>query len=87
MLSYLLYLSSLLNPGYLNQHLTAELTNEGDVVTGGLIVRMGPVTNLHVADVKVTSFDGTEALPLVSSKGSLATGFSRRPVVAVHYDR
>jgi hypothetical protein len=86
MLSYLLYLSSLLNADLVNQSLNAELTHEGDVVTGGLIVKMGPVTNLHVADVKMVG-EAADALPSIAPKGSLDRGLTPGQVFAVRYGK
>jgi hypothetical protein len=103
MLSYLLLVVSLVNHfGFVNQNKTdktdktAELT-EGGETTGGLIVKMGPVFNVHVADVRVfpgarlaemsaeTSAEAMSEFPTIAAKGSLFESFSRRPLYAIRY--
>jgi hypothetical protein len=54
--------------------------------TGGLEVKMGPVMNLRVADVRVIPGGGQE-LPTITQKGSLFEGFSKSRLYAVRYDK
>jgi hypothetical protein len=86
MLSYLLFLVSLVNhSGFVeNKNVNAELTGGGDV-TGGLVVRMGPVMNLRVADVRV--FPAGGELPAIAPKGSLFEGFSQSRLYAIRYGK
>jgi hypothetical protein len=85
MLSYLLFVVSLVNhSGFVeNKNVNAEL-NGGDV-TGGLVVKMGPVMNLRVADVRV--FPGGGELPAIAPKGSLFEGFSQSRLYAIRYGK
>jgi hypothetical protein len=57
---------------------------QGDT-TGGLVVKMGPVMNLRVADVRVISGQGE--LPAIAPKGSLFESFSKSRLYAVRYDK
>lgn len=91
MLSYFLYVVSLLNSvnsansGFVNKTVKTELM-EGDTATGGLMVKMGPVMNVHVSveDVKVISGHAVASLPAIARKGSLF-GFSQNRVYAIRY--
>jgi hypothetical protein len=98
MLSYFLYVVSLVNSvnsvnsvssansGFVNRTAKTELM-EGDTATGGLVVKMGPVMNVHVTveDVKVISGGPAVAsLPAIAKKGSLF-GFSQNRVYAIRY--
>jgi hypothetical protein len=94
MLSYFLYVVSLLNSasslnsvnsGFGNRTVKTELM-EGDTATGGLVVKMGPVMNVHVTveDVKVISRSAVASLPAIAKKGSLF-GFSQNRVYAIRY--
>jgi hypothetical protein len=91
MLSYFLYVVSLLssvsspNSGFVNKTVKTELM-EGDTATGGLVVKMGPVMNVHVTveDVKVISGQAMASLPAIVKKGSLF-GFSQNRVYAIRY--
>jgi hypothetical protein len=89
MLSYLLFVVSLVNhSGFVeNKNLNAELTGGGDV-TGGLVVKMGPVMNLRIADVRVFPISpaGGE-LPAIAPKGSLFEGFSQSRLYAIRYGK
>lgn len=98
MLSYLLFVVSLVNQsGFVDsldkndKHYSAELNDGG--ATGGLIVTMGPVMNVHVTDVRVTSGpqasseDSSDELPAVTHKGSLFESFSKNRVFAIRYGR
>jgi hypothetical protein len=93
MLSYLLFVVSLVNQsGPVKKDLNAELKDGG--ATGGLIVKMGPVMNVHVTDVKVmtgpqasSEQKGTiDELPAIAHKGSFES-FSKNRVYAIRYDR
>ncbi len=90
MLSYFLYVVSLVNPGtnsgFVNKTVNAELM-EGDTATGGLVVKMGPVMNVRVTveDVKVISGNAVASLPAITRKGSLFAGFSHNRVYAIRY--
>jgi hypothetical protein len=57
----------------------------GGQSTGGLIVKMGPVMNLRVADVRVIPAE--DDLPAVAHKGSLFEGFSKSRLSAVRYSK
>ena len=88
MLSYLLFVVSLVNTGvnysgFENKNVRAELTDRGGIVTGGLIVKMGPVMNIRVVDVRVMPGEGE--LPVIAQKGSLFEGFSKSRLFAVRY--
>jgi hypothetical protein len=97
MLSYLLFVVSLVNQsGFVDsldrndKHHSAELKDGG--ATGGLIVTMGPVMNVHVMDVRVTSApqassEQSDELPAVTHKGSLFESFSKNRVFAIRYGR
>jgi hypothetical protein len=94
MLSYLLFVVSLVNQSgvvekdYKNYN--AELKDGGS--SGGLIVTMGPVMNVHVTDVRVTpgpqasSEESASELPAIAHKGSLFESFSKNRVYAIRYD-
>jgi hypothetical protein len=91
MLSHLLFVVSLVNhSGFVEKkNVDAELNGGGDV-TGGLVVKMGPVMNLRVADVRVFPFsprDGEGELPAVAPKGSLFEGFSQSRLYAIRYGK
>jgi hypothetical protein len=60
-------------------------TWRGGETTGGLVVKMGPVMNLRVSDVKVIS--GGSELPAIAPKGSLFEGFSKSRLYAVRYGK
>jgi hypothetical protein len=87
MLSYLLFVVSLVNhSGFVeNKNVDAQLNGGGDV-TGGLVVKMGPVMNLRVADVRVFP-TGEGELPAVAQKGSLFEGFSQSRLYAIRYGK
>ena len=53
--------------------------------TGGLVVKMGPVMNIHVTDVRVIPAE--RELPAIAEKGSLFEGFSRSRLYAVSYGK
>jgi hypothetical protein len=53
--------------------------------TGGLVVKMGPVMNLRVSDVRV--IPGGSELPAIAPKGSLFEGFSKSRLYAIRYDK
>jgi hypothetical protein len=87
MLSYFLYVVSLVNSGFVNKNVKAELM-EGETATGGLVVKMGPVMNVRVEveDVRVISGHALVAsLPAITRKGSLFEAFSHSRVYAVRY--
>jgi hypothetical protein len=91
MLSTLFFVASLVsNSGFVNQtgkSLNAELIGgTSGETTGGLVVKMGPVMNLRVADVKVIPSRGSE-LPAIAPKGSLFEGFSKSRLYAVRYGK
>jgi hypothetical protein len=93
MLSYLLFVVSLVNhSGFVIENKNVELIDEGGATgglpTGGLIVKMGPVLNVRIADVRVFSAGEMEAeatLPAIAEKGSLFESFSRSPLRAIRY--
>jgi hypothetical protein len=97
MLSYLLLvLSSWNHSGFVNKNLDSQIRDEG--TTGGLIVKMGPVTNVHVAVGDVRVWYGTTGsdsvamvamndLPAISQKGKLVESFSANPVHAIRYGK
>jgi hypothetical protein len=87
MLSYLFFVVSLVNhSGFVDKDYGAELKDGG--ATGGLIVRMGPVMNMHVTDVRVTpGQSGLDEMPSIAPKGSLFGRFSKSRLVAVRYGR
>jgi len=95
MLSYLLFVVSLVNhSGFVIENKNVELIDEGGtsggLPTGGLIVKMGPVLNVRVADVRVltgaeVAAEGT--LPAIAEKGSLFASFSRNPLHAIRYGK
>jgi len=87
MLSYFLFVVSMVsNSGFVNQNLNAEPMGTGrGETTGGLVVKMGPVMNLRVADVKV--FPGASELPAIAEKGSMFEGFSKSRLYAVRYGK
>jgi hypothetical protein len=86
MLSYFLYVVSLVNSGFVNKTVDAELM-EGETATGGLVVKMGPVMNVRVdvEDVKVITGHAMASLPAIAKKGSLFEGFSHSRLYAVRY--
>jgi hypothetical protein len=88
MLSYLLFVVSLVsNSGFVN-HSKNEEPMGGKVMgetTGGLVVKMGPVMNLRVADVKV--IPAHAELPAIAPKGSMFEGFSKSRLYAVRYGK
>jgi hypothetical protein len=91
MLSYLLFVVSLVNysgfenSGFENKNVKTELTDRGGIVTGGLIVKMGPVMNIRVVDVRVMPGEGE--LPVIAQKGSLFEGFSHNRLYAIRYGK
>ena len=90
MLSYLFFVASLVsNSGFVNQNVHQEPmgSNVGlsGETTGGLVVKMGPVMNLRVADVRVIPA-GSE-LPEITQKGSLFEGFSHSRLYAIRYGK
>jgi len=89
MLSYLLYVVSMVNvhSGFVDTKLNDSLEDVGvpEETAGGLVVKMGPVMNLRVADVKV--FPARDEFPSIAQKGSLFEGFSKSRLYAVHYGR
>ena len=88
MLSYLLFVVSILSSsGFVNQGHKEELMEKGmsGETTGGLVVKMGPVMNLRVADVRVIPM-GSE-LPAIAQKGSLFEGFSHSRLYAIRYGK
>jgi hypothetical protein len=97
MLSYLLFVVSMVNSGFVSpglveknlveKNLNAELNNGGEMTTGGLIVKMGPVMNLHVAAVRVLPGEVMGKLPTIAHKGSLFQGFSHNRVYAIRYGK
>jgi hypothetical protein len=88
MLSYLLLVVSLVsNSGFVNQSRNEEPMG-GRVMgetSGGLVVKMGPVMNLQLTDVKV--FSGVSELPAIAAKGSMFEGFSKSRLYAVRYGK
>jgi hypothetical protein len=87
MLSYLLFVVSVVsNPGFNDSGFAKETMSDGGGrgETGGLVVKMGPVMNMHVEDVRVIS--GRE-LPAIAPKGSLFESFSKSRLYAVRYDK
>ena len=86
MLSSLLFVVSLISgSGLVNKDIDTSLMGMGGEATGGLIVKMGPVMNMQVADVRV--IPGEDDLPAVAQKGSLFEGFSKSRLYAVRYGR
>jgi len=84
MLSSLLLVVSLVNhSGFVDKDLNAEM-HDGGGATGGLIVKMGPVINMHVADVRVIP---GQQMPAIAHKGSLFEGFSHSRVYAIRYGK
>jgi hypothetical protein len=84
MLSSLLFVLSLVTHSrFVNEKVDLQLMGMGGQPTGGLIVKMGPVMNLRVADVRVIPA-GVD-LPAVAQKGSLFEGFSKSRLFAVRY--
>ena len=61
--------------------------HDGGRATGGLIVKMGPVMNVRVADVRVTPAKGALPAIAIAPKGSLFEGFSHNRVYAIRYGR
>ena len=93
MLSYLLLVVSLVgHSGFVNQsdsslsRNTETMEFKGDT-TGGLVVTMGPVMNMRVADVRVIRHSGGGELPAIAPKGSLFEGFSKSRLYAVRYGK
>ena len=91
MLSYLLFVVSLVSSsGFVNQGQKEEPMAGGmsGETTGGLIVKMGPVMNLRVADVRVIDHIGAGSeLPAIAQKGSLFEGFSHSRLYAIRYGK
>jgi hypothetical protein len=92
MLSYLLLVVSLVsNSGFVksDSNLTrnAETMEMKGDTTGGLVVTMGPVMNMRVADVRVISHTGWGELPAIAPKGSMFESFSKSRLYAVRYDK
>ena len=94
MLSSLLFVVSLVTQsGFVNEKVGTRLMGQGmgqimgmgGQTTGGLIVKMGPVMNLRVADVRVIPAE--DDLPAVAQKGSLFEGFSKSRLFAVRYTK
>jgi hypothetical protein len=88
MLSTLLFVVSLVNhSGFVDSNLKSQLKGEelSGGTSGGLVVKMGPVMNVRVADVRV--IPGRVEFPALVQKGSLFEGFSRSRLVAVHYGK
>jgi len=86
MLSSLLFVVSLVTgSGFVDKNVDTKLMGMGGETTGGLIVKMGPVMNLRVADVRVIPTE--DDLPAVAHKGSLFQGFSKSRLYAVRYSR
>lgn len=92
MLSYLLFVvAAMVNHSdfdrseYVEKDMSAEL-RDGGRATGGLIVKMGPVINMHVSDVRVVPGNAVE-LPAIAPKGSLFEGFSHNRVYAIRYGK
>jgi hypothetical protein len=71
------------NTGLEKKDLNARM-HDGGEATGGLVVKMGPVMNVRVADVRVT---GAMDLPAIVQKGSLFGGFSHSRVYAIRYGK
>jgi hypothetical protein len=71
------------NTGLEKKDLNARM-HDGGEATGGLVVKMGPVMNVRVADVRVT---GAMDLPAIVQKGSLFEGFSHSRVYAIRYGK
>ena len=88
MLSYLLFVVSLVNhSGFVeSKNVNAELTGGGEV-TGGLVIKMGPVMNLRIADVRVFPLPAGDELPAIAPKGSLFEGFSQSRLYAIRYGK
>ena len=93
MLSTLFYLASLVGSvGSVDSQsdfVNKKRVMEGDTATGALVVKMGPVMNVHVdvEDVKVISGKALAVLPAIVDKGSLFEGFSHSRLYAVRYTR
>jgi hypothetical protein len=87
MLSYLLFVVSLVNQhsGFVNTELMGS-AGDGET-SGGLVVKMGPVMNLRVADVRVIPAHAGDELPAVAQKGSLFEGFSHSRLYAIRYGK
>jgi hypothetical protein len=89
MLSYLLYVVSLVNghSGFVDRNLETQLkeVEMSGETSGGLVVKMGPVMNLRLADVRV--FPAGSQLPVITQKGSLFEGFSHSRLYAIHYGK
>ena len=96
MLSYFLYVVSLVSSGANSGFVDGSVTKnghselmEGQVATGGLVVKMGPIMNVHVdvEDVRVISGHALASLPAIAQKGSLFESFSHSRLYAVRYSR
>jgi hypothetical protein len=92
MLSYLFFVASLVsNSGFVNPNVNVNQEPMGSNVgmagetTGGLVVKMGPVMNMRVADVKV--YPVHSELPAIARKGSMFEGFSKSRLYAVRYSK
>ncbi len=101
MLSYLLFVVSMVSgsSGFVDTNKNAELMGGRAMTgeaTGGLVVTMGPVMNMHVSDVRVipshtghTGHSGQEGedLPAIAPKGSLFESFSKSRLYAIRYGK
>jgi hypothetical protein len=70
-----------------DKNLNARM-HDGGEATGGLIVKMGPVINMRVADVRVLpGAEAKDALPriAIAPKRSLFEGFSHNRLHAIRY--
>jgi hypothetical protein len=95
MLSYLLFVVSMVSgsSGFVDTNKNTELMGGRAMTgeaTGGLVVKMGPVMNMRVSDVRVvpshTGHTG-EDLPAITPKGSLFEGFSKSRLYAIRYGK
>jgi hypothetical protein len=90
MLSYLLFVGMVVVSGSSNSGLEKKDLNarmhDGGEATGGLVVKMGPVMNVRVSDVRVTGPAAMD-LPAIVHKGSLFEGFSHSRVYAIRYGK
>jgi hypothetical protein len=98
MLSYLLFVVSMVSgsSGFVDTNKNTELMGGRAMTgeaTGGLVVKMGPVMNMRVSDVRVvpshtghTGHQG-EDLPAITPKGSLFESFSKSRLYAIRYGK
>jgi hypothetical protein len=87
MLSYLFLVVSLVNQsGFVDKDYSAQLRDGG--ATGGLIVKMGPVMNVRVADVRMLPA-GNQAseLPSITPKRGLFGAFAKNRIYAIRYGK